>query len=613
MPQFKLDGKRRRLLQTALVTGFSDFTLIQLLKYNNLPTTRIATGADFEARVSSLIDVATEEGWLIKLCEAVAAEPDVRNDVRDDILSVQHWLERDPRSLTVVFSCLGTDNAWVQHFQRHLVGALQPCDSISTLARITQSKDNAPSIFRDIEDANIFVAFISRRYTDNPQTVAELLRGLKSLRGSAVEVEPRRTMLAVALDRDGRDWLHRKMAEIRTLDTERVIVSGFFDDTGRKPIASGTDLSDYIAPEIVNLGEKLRGYFDDPWKPEPVGKLPSPDLGEKVQDPPGIKVDRNPPRAANSIIVLGEPRNPSADDAVAATAELIKELSALKLPYDHWKDGWRKGIKPLDLLKSQPLFVRTIVDTKAASASNLLGRLSSELNVSFGFQFDDEGDKVRAVTDRPKVLWRPSGPDWTPALDGPLLFSNTDRPAEFAQWLAQQLGIDVPTSKAIVLYEDPANKGDTENSCRRLAVEESLRAAIGAGEPPIMPDSAPFGYEQMQEVINSIGKEPNKLTVIAVHDMRTKVDDQDDTLGHFRVIDSQIEDSLSRNHAGNAPLMRVAVLFRNWRLFPTLEFSSNSRVNKWQLLRIKKADDGSLVPDAANLERLRDYATKLRM
>jgi hypothetical protein len=46
-------------------------------------------------------------------------------------------------------------------------------------------------------------------------------------------------------------------------------------------------------------------------------------------------------------------------------------------------------------------------------------------------------------------------------------------------------------------------------------------------------------------------------------------------------------------------------------LFPALEFSRNSRVRDWQLLRIFKDSNGTYRPDTANLERLREYASEL--
>ena len=164
-------------------------------------------------------------------------------------------------------------------------------------------------------------------------------------------------------------------------------------------------------------------------------------------------------------------------------------------------------------------------------------------------------------------------------------------------------------SSAIVHYEDPSAKGDLDNSRRREVVEDCLLSAVTNEEPPLQPDSAPFGYDQLMDVINSVGKDT--ITVIAAHDLRTPPGSKEATIERFREIDRRIDQTLASKRVENAPLMRIAVLLRNANLFPALEFSRNSRVRDWQLLRIFKNADGTYRPDAANLERLREYAADL--
>ena len=58
----------------------------------------VAIGPDFSTRVNSLIDVAHQEGRLIKLCSVLA---DVRPDnerVSSEIIRVQEWL-KDQRNI----------------------------------------------------------------------------------------------------------------------------------------------------------------------------------------------------------------------------------------------------------------------------------------------------------------------------------------------------------------------------------------------------------------------------------------------------------------------------------------------------------------------------------
>ena len=259
-------------------------------------------------------------------------------------------------------------------------------------------------------------------------------------------------------------------------------------------------------------------------------------------------------------------------------------------------------------LSKRPILVRTVTDASRVNVNDAARDLSYELNVAFGFQYDDRSEKVRSLMDCPKVLWRPKGTAWAPAGEGPLLYSSTDEPADLVRWLEKLLGRNLGSS-AIVHYEDPSAKGDLDNSIRRQVVEGCLLSAVTNEEPPLQPDSAPFGYDQLVDVINSVGKDT--LTVIAAHDLRTPPGSREATIERFREIDRRIDQTLASKRAEHAPLMRIAVLLRNASLFPALEFSRNSRVRDWQLLRIFKDSNGTYRPDTANLERLREYASEL--
>ena len=138
--------------------------------------------------------------------------------------------------------------------------------------------------------------------------------------------------------------------------------------------------------------------------------------------------------------MLGEPKSRSAPDAVLAADELAKELAGRNMTPTRWADGWRSTNKPVSEISNRPVFVRTILDKSQASPNDAATRLSSELKVAFGYQFDDESENVRPLSNCPKVLWRPGGPDWTPSAAGPLLYSSMDQPAEFARWLETTSG-----------------------------------------------------------------------------------------------------------------------------------------------------------------------------
>ena len=85
-------GKMRSRLREAILAGFNPASLDEVLRDNDMLAVNVAIGPDFATRVSSLIDVARQEGWLIELCGALAeARPDNQR-VNSTIVSVQAWL-----------------------------------------------------------------------------------------------------------------------------------------------------------------------------------------------------------------------------------------------------------------------------------------------------------------------------------------------------------------------------------------------------------------------------------------------------------------------------------------------------------------------------------------
>ncbi|MDE5461338.1 effector-associated domain EAD1-containing protein [Bradyrhizobium sp. CSS354] len=627
MTKLSFDGVQRVKLRDAILSGFDFTPLVSTLRDNNLSTSSMPVAADLRTQVDALIDTAFKEGWLGSLCLALANARQQNAPLQKVLLEVNQWFvtlveqsarERESilietaaarattsRKIAVVLSSVGTDAAWKENFRGigGFIDALQPCDVVDTLERFKQSRESVRSIFRDIDRADLFVAFLSRRYLAFPQTADEVRRALTNLRTRNERGSGPPKVLLVALDQESIDCVKRETTDVQELLT----ISEFYEGNVRKAIVANKVVDDGVATQISSLGESLRQSFDD--LPSSVGQLGQDAPGKIIIHPP------DPPVASAStsqtIVVLGEPRSIPDHATTSAIEELIDGLVKRNIPHQRWADGWREVGRSQSELASFPLFVRAVSDPSQSSAKELLGRLSSELNVSFGFQFDEQGENVRPLSERPKVVWRPNGPKWDPAATGPLLFSSSDSASDFARWLSYQIGQNQATSNAIVHYEDPADRGDSGNRRRREAVEESLCGAISSKIPPLIPDSLPFGYQQLQEVIDSITFEGDKLTVLAAHDMRSKFGSSDDTLQRFRDIDRRIEESLIKRKIANARLMRVAVLLRNWKLFPALEFSRSSRVSKWQLLRIVVRSDGTLVPDKANLERLRDYAASL--
>ena len=90
--QTQLAGNERAKLREAILIGFSPDSLDEVLRDNDMFRPNIASGPDFFARVSSLIEVASQEGWLIDLCRVLASERAGNKAVSGAIIAVQRAL-----------------------------------------------------------------------------------------------------------------------------------------------------------------------------------------------------------------------------------------------------------------------------------------------------------------------------------------------------------------------------------------------------------------------------------------------------------------------------------------------------------------------------------------
>ena len=82
----------RSKLREAILAGFAPASLDVVLSDNDMLRANVAFGPDFATRVNSLIDVARQEGWLIELCNVLAAARSQNEPVNSAIVGVQKWL-----------------------------------------------------------------------------------------------------------------------------------------------------------------------------------------------------------------------------------------------------------------------------------------------------------------------------------------------------------------------------------------------------------------------------------------------------------------------------------------------------------------------------------------
>jgi hypothetical protein len=587
---YLLDGAEHKKLKDAIISGFSASAFAMVLEFKlRKKFDAIAVRGTYEYQVFELINTAYQEGWLIDLCSALADER-VNAPVYSTLVEIRDYLVSFAArlNLTAILSYAGTDVALKSTFKPKFFGPMAPCDIVDTPDRLMESRDAdaMASLQREIENAPLFVALISKRYVLYPQPQTEIGWAIDLFKNHPGKVKANHRLLAVFVDPEGLTWFEKHKPGLEgPIGSGHVVLEAIFDETDRQPVAENT-----ATQKVIALSKSLRARFDA----DGFGDLPEPE--EPSRDPP----------PGDRIIVLGEPKGTAVQPVAAAINSLVADLGTRSAPVDKWDDGWRERSREINTLTGRPIFVRVTAEPKLG-LQKASDTLAADLNVSFGFPYDEQTAKNKPLWDAPRVLWRPDGPDWDAGEAVPGIYSSAVRPPEFSRWLADILGLDPADSgAAIVHYEDPTDFEDPDNAPRREILEETLVRALTYEKRP---DSVAFGSGQLPEVIDRIGG--NALTVIAVHDLATQPGSEKDTLLRYQKIDDSIDQALARNRVERPSLMRVAVLFRNARLFPQLTFNRNSRVKNWRILRCFKAEGGRYQPDAENLKSLRTYAAEL--
>ena len=87
----KMPPGSRSKLRATILAGFDHESLDQVLRDNDMLRPEVETGS-FAKRVDSVIEVARQQGWLIELCDALAAARSGNAPVSSAILAVRRSL-----------------------------------------------------------------------------------------------------------------------------------------------------------------------------------------------------------------------------------------------------------------------------------------------------------------------------------------------------------------------------------------------------------------------------------------------------------------------------------------------------------------------------------------
>ena len=215
--------------------------------------------------------------------------------------------------------------------------------------RRKQSKDSVSGVMREIDDARLFVAFVSKHYRSIGDGIGEFDRAFARLvLGPDGEV-PSRRVLALIRDQESRDWITQRQNAPGSSLSRMLDCRGFVGQqkSQRRPRQRPACRHRQGSARLFRRRRRQPGLDPPPPPPPPPDSAPAP----------------------GAVIVLGEPRVVPLPKGTMAADELIRELKGRDVPHERWPDGWRTaGKRPVTILATRPVFVRTILDEAPSNA-----------------------------------------------------------------------------------------------------------------------------------------------------------------------------------------------------------------------------------------------------
>lgn len=301
---------------------------------------------------------------------------------------------------------------------------------------------------------------------------------------------------------------------------------------------------------------------------------------------------------AHSIIVLGEERatDPGGAGGRRAVDDLVRYLRDRDPKrIEHWDDGWYMKSLPVEarvrLFGSEPLFVRALLDGEQTKGS-VRDRLRGALLSATGFGHLDDTAWNEHFSRLKRIYWSNGRPDWTGKDEFNELWL-VGQAEEIGGQLAEMAGLAslAPHSMGHIRYERP----DLRDKVKREKAEQLLASKLPEAIRPEgdggTVDTVPIIEEGIEDSVRKFS--PFTLNVLAVHDLETRPGDEDDAIERFSRAEDKIQTAVRAREDGQSiEIVRVAVLFNNFRTFDGVRFSQGSPVYKWNLLKCPSSDAG---------------------
>lgn len=509
----------------------------------------VNTNSPYPVQVAEFIREIDAEGsisvFVDRLYSQLADRPDLRRELRPIIYKIRqvskwfcHYNEVDDNcrlfAENAVFPRLGEYGRLLQEDVRDFV-------KIRKLDKAAQE---------EIYSARQFVALVGKYYSRSRDQREILTLALDTWR--KLDTVPGYQFLVFLLGSDAQDWW-KSLA----LDGEGIHVERLEEEPG---------------DEEVRKAEQILSSFPERERRVGLVRHPVIVLGEEQAPAPGPGHDR---RAVDDLVSYLRQNDPKR--------------------VEHWGDGWYRknltGAERARLFGSEPVFVRALIGDDTAKEA-IRARLKGALLSATGFGHLDDGAWNEYLAQLKRVYWSAGRPNWA-GMSEPNEFWLAGQVEDIGRQLAELAGFDgaAPHSIGHIRYERPdlRDKAKREKAEQLLARElpEAVRPDGGDGTM----DTVPIIEEGIEESIRKFS--PSTLNVLAVHDLETRPGDEDDAIERFSRAEDKIRTVVKTIDGGqDLEIVRVAVLFNNFRTFDGVRFDQGSPVSKWNLLKCPSSDTG---------------------
>lgn len=429
-------------------------------------------------------------------------------------------------------------------------------------------------ITQEVQNAGVFIAFISKNYVDKKYPSKEWWLGLSESARRDVIFVP------VMLDGTAKIWWKEQKQQGRLQDLgDDYAYSDFTDGSGR-PTQILTELGpvDKVIRRIGELARLIREHLEQRG-------------GFHAQE---IAVGNRswPPKSSGQrrLVILGHPSAISSSTVTAHTNALISALAAKEVDHERWGDQWRTNpTTRRSFAKLSPSEkIRFIQPADAGDAGDLAESRPRLRKWLERLLRSDVSERASSLVDGAPVLWLPDGLEdesfsavaQENSADDDLVL-RTDAAAALADWLRGQSEGARDIVPVLTLEEVDVNDAGK----LRQALHSSFHALVGEIVQP-KPELWTFDGEMLAEQISKLEAD---RAIVAVHDLNTGTahGQREARLQLERklgAITREVDGAVRASGRKDIKLFWSALLVQKAEQLPWVKYPTPSQFENWCLL-----------------------------